>query len=312
MPFREASFDLVVAFEVIEHLQDWRALLCESRRVLAESGLMIVSTPNRAYYTESRGSEGANPFHVHEFDFAEFRDVLHEFFPHVEILQQNRVESLVFHGAGGLADARVGDGERPEEAHFFIGVCSTTVLPELRNFVYVSRAANLLREREQHIRKLEIELGQVSGWLDQQIRDHAELQRQHESLTQHLEEKNRWALELDANLRAANRWALELDANLRAAQERIVRVQEELKIAEAENRASAEWALQLDRRLAEKAEQLAATVRLLDTAEGTVVERTEWAQRLDKELAEVRTQLAMARESRWVKLGRSVGVGPKL
>jgi SAM-dependent methyltransferase len=302
MPFRAGSFDLVVAFEVIEHLRDWREFLCDSRRVLADTGTMIVSTPNREYYTESRGSEGANPYHVHEFEFTEFKNVLREFFPYVQILVQNRVESFVFHAMGAVADASVGSGGRPEEAHFFIGVCGVTALPEIRNYVYVPRTANLLRERERHIRKLEVDL-------DKLIRDHSELQSKHEDLLGHLEEKNRWALELEAN------W--------RAAQERVVQLQDELKelhetadrrIAEldAENRASVEWALEIESRLAERAEQLAATVRLLDTAEATVVERTEWAQRLDKELAELRAQLATVRESRWLKLGRGVGVGPKL
>src|SRR5579863_6186649 len=35
MPFPGGAFDLVVAFEVIEHLEDWREFLLESRRVLS-------------------------------------------------------------------------------------------------------------------------------------------------------------------------------------------------------------------------------------------------------------------------------------
>ena len=54
------SFDLIVAFEVIEHLKDWRVLLAEARRLLTADGVFLVSTPNRAYYNESRGESGAN------------------------------------------------------------------------------------------------------------------------------------------------------------------------------------------------------------------------------------------------------------
>src|SRR5579871_3121120 len=57
----DGAFDLVVAFEVIEHLEDWRGFLREARRVLTSNGQLVVSTPNRLYYTESRGREGANP-----------------------------------------------------------------------------------------------------------------------------------------------------------------------------------------------------------------------------------------------------------
>ena len=59
LPFRAASFDLVTAFEVIEHLDDWRALLAEARRVLASDGVFLVSTPNKRYYAESRGAVGS-------------------------------------------------------------------------------------------------------------------------------------------------------------------------------------------------------------------------------------------------------------
>jgi len=297
MPFRAQSFDLVVAFEVIEHLQDWRGLLCESRRVLTESGLMIISTPNQEYYTESRGAEGPNPYHVHEFDLEEFRRALGEFFPGVRILAQNRIESFVFQNPEDTPQGLtvVASGSELKDAHFFIGICAMSSPPELSSFVYVPRAANLLRERERHIRKLETDLHAL-------IPKHAELQHKHEDLMAHLEEKNSWAMELEAN------W--------RAAQERIIQLQDELKILRetAERRIGEleKWEAQLEKRLSEKAEQLAATVRLLDNAEATVVERTQWAQRLDAELAQVRAQLAMVRESRWVKLGRSVGAGPKL
>jgi len=51
-----------------EHLDHWREFLLEARRVLAPAGQLVISTPNKLYYTESRGPTGANPFHVHEFD----------------------------------------------------------------------------------------------------------------------------------------------------------------------------------------------------------------------------------------------------
>ena len=46
-----------------------------------------------------------------------------------------------------------------------------------------------------------------------------------------------------------------------------------------------------------------------DAAEQTVIERTEWARRLDGELNQLHAQLAMIHQSRWIKLGRTVGLG---
>ena len=46
----------------------------------------------------------------------------------------------------------------PPDAHFLIGLCSFGPLPDPTSFVYVPNAANLLREREQHVQLLEQQL----------------------------------------------------------------------------------------------------------------------------------------------------------
>jgi len=51
---------------------------------------------------------------------------------------------------------------------------------------------------------------------------------------------------------------------------------------------------------------------LLDRAEATVVERTDWARHLDTQLQETAMQLALIRQSRWLKLGRQLGLGPQV
>lgn len=316
LPFPAGAFDLITTFEVIEHLASWRELLKEAHRVLAPGGIFLVSTPNRLYYADSRRLDGPNPYHVHEFEFEEFQAALKEFFPHVAILFQNRVEAFAFHGQTQNAEIEVRldtSTNEPNNAHFFIGVCSDAPLPELQTFLYVPRAANVLREREQHIRLLDQELAQSKQWLDQSIADHKKLQDAHEAQTRHLE--------------AQNRWAEDLEKQLKDAQGRIVQLQDEAaavaagyarKVAdlEQENREKTQWAIDTETRLtadlAARADQLAATVRLLDQAEATVVERTQWAQRVEAELTHLQTVMEMIRQSRWVKLGRKIGLGPQV
>jgi SAM-dependent methyltransferase len=46
LPFRDASFGLVVASEVIEHLGDGGPFLRECRRVLRPGGILLLTTPN--------------------------------------------------------------------------------------------------------------------------------------------------------------------------------------------------------------------------------------------------------------------------
>ncbi len=79
---------------------------------------------------------------------------------------------------------------------------------------------------------------------------------------------------------------------------------------EEEDRKKTEWALKTADELAAKCRELAECVRLLDTAEATVRERTLWAQALEAERAQLAAQLDMVRLSRWVKLGRAIGLGP--
>ena len=49
LPFRDASFERVLAAEVLEHLPDDAAALAEIRRVLVPGGLLAVSVPHARY-----------------------------------------------------------------------------------------------------------------------------------------------------------------------------------------------------------------------------------------------------------------------
>ena len=316
MPFRKAAFDLVVAFEVIEHLRDYRTFIGETARVLASDGLFIVSSPNKLYYAESRGKTGPNPFHEHEFEAQEFVEELRHAFPHALLLVQNRVESFAFHPVKTLwpSDARVDGGAgTAADAHFLIALCSFQPLTDLRCFVYVPKAANILREREQHVQLLEKQLAQTQQWLQDTSGERDELLAMFRKEKQELEEHNRWAEQLNAELKAAS--------------ERIVHLQEELETVsagyeakvrelEGENQAKTEWALDTEARLTQEIQQktgeLADTVSLLQAAEQTVEERTLWAQRAEARREHLAAQLNLIRASRWIKFGRKMGVGPMI
>lgn len=80
LPFADAMFDMIVSFETIEHITAQREFLSEVRRVLAPGGLFLLSSPNKAEYSDRRGY--TNPFHVAELYRNELRALLAEFFPH--------------------------------------------------------------------------------------------------------------------------------------------------------------------------------------------------------------------------------------
>jgi O-antigen biosynthesis protein len=224
IPLPDASFDLITAFEVIEHIEQWPELIREARRLLAPGGVFFVSTPNVHYYTESRGKSGPNPYHVHEFEYAEFRDALAAQFPHTSMLLQNRVDAFAFYPPNQhlSADAFVEPAkDSPDDAYFFLGVCSVEQAVDLRSFVYVSQTSNLLREREHHIASLEKELTEVRAHFTQLLADH-------DALEKHLAEKNEWADKLNGEIELARQrlaqlqkefeertaWALQLNARV--------------------------------------------------------------------------------------------------
>lgn len=74
LPFEDHSFDLVVSFETIEHIDYPEKLLKEIKRVLKPGGTIIVSCPNDNYYYENGCSK--NPFHKREYTFFEFKETL--------------------------------------------------------------------------------------------------------------------------------------------------------------------------------------------------------------------------------------------
>ena len=80
LPLRARGFDLVVSFQVIEHLRDPAPYLRAIGELLAPGGTALLSTPNRQL------SDGVNPFHVREYLSAELREVLARHFAEVELL----------------------------------------------------------------------------------------------------------------------------------------------------------------------------------------------------------------------------------
>jgi SAM-dependent methyltransferase len=95
LPFSADSFDLVVCFEVIEHVEGHDRVLDELRRVLRPGGTLLISSPNRDVYAPG------NPHHVHEFLPEELRAALEQRFDHVGLHGQHvLLASAIVSGTG--------------------------------------------------------------------------------------------------------------------------------------------------------------------------------------------------------------------
>ncbi|GGG06135.1 putative S-adenosylmethionine-dependent methyltransferase [Rhodococcoides trifolii] len=77
LPLADGSVDVVVNFQVIEHLWDQVQFLSECHRVLAPGGILLISTPNRITFSPGRDTP-LNPFHTRELNAAELRELLED------------------------------------------------------------------------------------------------------------------------------------------------------------------------------------------------------------------------------------------
>jgi 2-polyprenyl-3-methyl-5-hydroxy-6-metoxy-1,4-benzoquinol methylase len=73
IPLDDASVDVVVSFETVEHVEDPRRFIAECERVLSPGGMLVLSTPNRPVYSPNGRH---NRYHRAEMDEEEFRSLL--------------------------------------------------------------------------------------------------------------------------------------------------------------------------------------------------------------------------------------------
>jgi SAM-dependent methyltransferase len=85
LPFPDASFDLVVSFQVIEHVLDPLPFLDEIIRISRPGGAVILTTPNAATRLYP-GMAPWNRFHVREYRASELAELLRSRFAQVQVL----------------------------------------------------------------------------------------------------------------------------------------------------------------------------------------------------------------------------------
>lgn len=95
IPIPDNSVDVVVSFETIEHHDKHEEMIQEIKRVLRPDGLLLISTPEKKYYSDATNYK--NPFHVKELYGHEFESLLKKYFSNVQVLaQQSGVISVVY------------------------------------------------------------------------------------------------------------------------------------------------------------------------------------------------------------------------
>ena len=210
LPLLDASVDAVVSFETIEHLpRELQApMMAEIARVLTPDGMLVLSAPNPAEYSDARNYR--NPFHLHEPGREELDAMLAVAFPLRRWFRQRRYfGSAIWTEAGAPGvEAFAGDDAHiaaavPPEAMYFVVVAARSAdaaIPVSPGLSLFSDPAELelarVDARAADVQRLDRLLHERDAALDRQT-----------AHIQHLEslvaERERIVVERDAQLDAA-------------------------------------------------------------------------------------------------------------
>jgi SAM-dependent methyltransferase len=302
----DKSFDVVVSFEVIEHIKDYTALIKEAKRVLTNNGIFILSTPNKKM-TEEHGE--TNPYHIHEFYYDELEHLLKGFFGQVQILAENHCPGISI----SSPQCKKGDTHFPLDVNdsatddflktpsYFIAVCyqHTKSVPTINRLFYIPSEANVLREKDSHIKalqeqlkefnkhtewatKLDAELQEKNKYLTQLKREFDERTNYVRKLTKDLEEKNRYIGKLQQEFDEKVKWVSQLDSELKKTNRVLSNLRQELD-------ERTKWARKLDVEVKEKD-------RHIDKLQQEFDEKVTWASELDTELKKTNQALTNLRQ----------------
>ncbi len=230
---REAqeSFDVIVSFETIEHLDgnDQAPFLETVRRSLRQNGLFIVSSPERTEYGAT--VQGGNQYHRHEMTLPELKAFLGAYFRHVHICAQRVLSLSTAWRLDGWRDARfrfnarknltedIPAGESFSPPLYLIAICSdmpladgileecnsfyfdmTNIEESKRLFEWTQKLNEEAQKNREVILHLQKQFDERTAWalsLEDRIKDRDAII---DAKGKELEERTRWAHSLDAEI----------------------------------------------------------------------------------------------------------------
>lgn len=140
IPIPDGSFDLIVCFETIEHLENQIKALSELKRVLKKDGILLISTPNKAEYSDKPNY--INPHHKKELYYHEFHQLLKINFNNVQIFTQNiSYTSLIKTNEKEYLTLYNGNFQLIEknsqlEPMYFLAIATNGIIPKLNNSIF--------------------------------------------------------------------------------------------------------------------------------------------------------------------------------
>lgn len=84
----KSKFDVICAFEIIEHLKKPKVFLRSVKKLLKKGGIFILSTPNKEVI--SQGGGVSSLYHTKEYNLKELAELLEKYFSRLEIYGQRK------------------------------------------------------------------------------------------------------------------------------------------------------------------------------------------------------------------------------
>jgi SAM-dependent methyltransferase len=225
LPLDDDVVDLVVCFEVIEHMDRRAETLREFARVLRPDGLLLISSPNRNEYP------AGNEHHVYEYTPDEFEREIGAVFPNVRLYRQHAwLASIVVQasklavssrgsGVGAVLHALTDEAVEHEEM-YTVAMASRGPLPETESYVVMGDPFELRWWSDQ----LELREADLDRGRDAQ----AELERRILVAERELESREQRLREVGQRLLAAEQDHAELVAAHAEAQAQLEMTREDL------------------------------------------------------------------------------------
>lgn len=180
LPFKDHSVEVFVSFETIEHVNKELQVkfVEEVSRVLKQDGLFIISSPNKAIYSDLFNYN--NEFHVHEMYKDEFVKLLEEKFSHVKLFNQY-LEVGCFIDSNDNTDDKAIYKKNKEtytsDGKYFIAVVSNKSVDDIQlqsvflkhdvtyrdNMQRIFSLQNEVEERNAHLKNLDAHIEELDG-----------------------------------------------------------------------------------------------------------------------------------------------------
>lgn len=187
IPLPDASVDMVVSFETIEHHDQHEKMMQEIKRVLRKDGVLLISSPDKYYYSIEPAN--VNPHHVKELYEHEFKQLLGEYYKNIAYFGQR-----VIYGSGIFTESNptpaagyLLENEKVEKTSgipkpvYWIALASDSELPKLSSGVLEQPIADseitffwrgLMAERDEQIARLRQTIADSDGRIATEIADH--------------------------------------------------------------------------------------------------------------------------------------------